>query len=398
MALIVSAVEPFRDFRSNKGQVINARLIGVKGDQIAIQTRDGKTHVISTFILSLPDQIYVGQAAQRGDLMPRPTTPAPVAPRPGTPNSTPATPNPQPVAPVATGPATVDFTKHVLTIFKERCTECHKAPYEKNNRMIKPKAGLRLDSFEATMKGSTDGLILKPGKPEDSVLYELISLEPDDSDIMPPKGDPLTPDQIEVIRKWIAEGARSSLSAPAPTGPAAPDPSSVASKVSPLDKLASGANLRPLAAGVIATAAKSGAMITPLAVKHPLLRVEFSSKAITITDSELGRLAPIRNNVTQLDLSKTKVTDSGLRNIAGFRYLTHLDLRHTQVGDEGISFLRNMENLWYLNLLNTKVTDRGLDTLGEIQSLQEIYLWQSDVTISGVKELRAALPKAKIVF
>jgi len=39
------AVEPFRDFRNKQGQVTNARLIGVKGDQVAIQTRAGKTFV-----------------------------------------------------------------------------------------------------------------------------------------------------------------------------------------------------------------------------------------------------------------------------------------------------------------------------------------------------------------
>jgi len=396
MAVVVAAVEPFRDFRDTQGRVINARLIGYRntdsqGEEIAIQTPDGKTHVLSIRILSLPDQSYAREAAKRGDLIPKAPGPAPVNPG-GAPVTPPA------VAPVATGPATVDFTKHVLPIFKERCNDCHKAPYEKNNRLIKPKAGLQLDSYEGTMKGSTDGKIVKPGKPDDSYLYELISLEPDEDDIMPPKGDPLTPQQIEIIRKWIAEGARRSLSEAAPVGPAAPNDTGPGSKVSPLDQLATAANLRPLPPSVIAAAAKTGAMITSLAVKHPFLRVEFPSAAASITDSQLSRLTPIRNNVTQLDLSKTKVTDKGLRNVAGYRYLTHLDLRHTQIGDAGLAFLRNMENLWYLSLLNTKVTDRGLSNLAEIKSLQEVYLWQSKVTTDGVYRLREALPKAKIIF
>ncbi|MBG29535.1 MAG: hypothetical protein CMI31_05985 [Opitutae bacterium] len=405
IASVAMAVEPFRDFRSAQGQVLNARLIGVKGDQIAIQTRDGKTHVLSVFILSLPDQIYVRQAAQRGDLMPKPTTPArpntPVTP-PGsnTPNPTTPAPNPaQPLAPVATGPATIDFTKHVLPIFKASCTECHKAPYEKNNRTIKPKAGLRLDSFEATMKGSTDGQVVKPGKPDDSILLELVALEPDDSDIMPPKGDPLTAEQIETIRKWIAEGARSSVTAAAPTGPVGQNPNEAGPKISPLDTLAATAKVRPLSPDAIAIASKNGAQVIPLAEKHPFVRMEFVSIAGSISDSEIGRIIPtIRFNLTQLDLSKTQVTNKGMLNVGKCRNLTHLNLRDTQIGDEGLAGLRNLENLWYLNLLNTKVTNRGLSTLAEIKSLQEVYLWQSDVTASGVQELRAALPNTKILF
>ena len=249
------------------------------------------------------------------------------------------------------------------------------------------------------MKGSTDGQVVKPGKPDDSVLYELISLEPDDSDIMPPKGDPLTAEQIEIIRKWIAEGARSSASAVAPVGPAAPNPNVPSAKTSPLDQLAASAKVRPLAPDAIAIASKNGAMVTPLAVKHPFVRIEFISIAHTITDSEIGRIMPtVRFNLTQLDLSKTKVTDKGLMNVGKCHNLTHLDLRQTQIGDAGLSALRNLKNLWYLNLLNTKITNRGLTTLAELKSLQEVYLWQSNVTASGVQELRGALPNAKIIF
>ena len=402
----VTAVEPFRDFRNKQGQVTNARLIGYRnsisrGEEVAIQTRDGKTHVLSLFILSLQDQLYVREAAKRGNLMPQSTTPAPapVAPRPGTPAPPPGQIAPPSVAPVATGPATVDFTKHVLPIFNERCSDCHKAPFEKNNRTIKPKAGLRLDTFEFTMKGSTDGKIVTPGKPENSVLYELVSLEPDDDDIMPPKGDPLTAQQIEIIRKWIAEGARSSVTAAAPVGPVGPNPNAPGSKVSPLDKLAASANVRPLGPDAIAIASKNGAMVTPLAHNHPFVRIEFVSIAGSITDSELGRIIPtVRFNLTQLDLSKTKVTDKGMLNVGKCRNLTHLNLRQTQIGDDGLAGLRNLENLWYLNLLNTKVTNRGLSTLAEMKNLKEIYLWQSSVTLSGVQELRGALPNTKIVF
>ena len=39
----------------------------------------------------------------------------------------------------------VDFEKEVWPILESRCVECHKAPYELNGLLKKPKAGLRLD-------------------------------------------------------------------------------------------------------------------------------------------------------------------------------------------------------------------------------------------------------------
>ncbi len=92
------------------------------------------------------------------------------------------------------------YAKDIAPIFTARCTECHG---EK-----KAKAGLRLHTLEATLKGDTHGPVVVPGKPESSKVYELIILKPGDEDIMPPKGAPLTPEQISLIKRWIAAGAK----------------------------------------------------------------------------------------------------------------------------------------------------------------------------------------------
>ena len=47
------------------------------------------------------------------------------------------------------------------------------------------------------IKGTLDGPVLKPGNTADSYLYELITLDEDDADVMPSKGGKLTPEQIE---------------------------------------------------------------------------------------------------------------------------------------------------------------------------------------------------------
>jgi len=87
-------------------------------------------------------------------------------------------------------------SEQVAAIFSARCYECH--------GMEKQKGGLRLDSAETIHAGGESGApAIVPGKPDESTLIRLVSLPPDDVDIMPSKGDPLAPEQIEVLRAWI---------------------------------------------------------------------------------------------------------------------------------------------------------------------------------------------------
>jgi hypothetical protein len=66
---------------------------------------------------------------------------------------------------------------------------------------------LRLDSKERILKGGDRGKALVPGKPEQSLMYTRTALPADDLDIMPAEGEPLDEQQIEILRRWIAEGA-----------------------------------------------------------------------------------------------------------------------------------------------------------------------------------------------
>ena len=86
----------------------------------------------------------------------------------------------------------IDFEKEILPILQDRCIECHQSPYEKNGRLYKPKAGLRMDGLAHLMFGSDDGPVLIPNHPSKSAIYTRVTLPADDDDRMPPKGEPLT--------------------------------------------------------------------------------------------------------------------------------------------------------------------------------------------------------------
>ncbi|HEY0867880.1 MAG TPA: c-type cytochrome domain-containing protein [Fimbriimonas sp.] len=86
----------------------------------------------------------------------------------------------------------------VQPIFAQRCVGCHGT--------TRPKEDLTLATFESVMKGSEHGAVVVPGKPDESLIVKAIHGR--GMDRMPPKGEPLTAEQIKAIEDWIREGAK----------------------------------------------------------------------------------------------------------------------------------------------------------------------------------------------
>ena len=86
----------------------------------------------------------------------------------------------------------LDFFKDIQPILEAKCTECH--------RGTKAKGDLKLDSF------ADAATAIKPGHPDASELIARITTD-DEDEIMPPKGKPLTKDEIALLTQWIKEGA-----------------------------------------------------------------------------------------------------------------------------------------------------------------------------------------------
>ena len=91
-----------------------------------------------------------------------------------------------------------DFAKQIEPIFKASCYGCHSGS--------QPKAGLRLDAKSLALKGGISGKVILPGDGKGSRLIHRVRGLGDEVR-MPLKGEPLTEQQIELLRKWIDAGA-----------------------------------------------------------------------------------------------------------------------------------------------------------------------------------------------
>ena len=272
--------------------------------------------------------------------------------------------------------APVDFAKQIRPIFAEACYKCHGPE--------KDKADLAMHTRAALEKGGETGDTIVPGKPDISEIYYRISLPADDDMIMPPKGDPLTKQQVALVKQWITEGAKygdwtedtEALKA-LKKGPQLPEVPAADAKA--LTKLSS-----------------LGALAMPLARDTNLLNVDFRAVAPNIGDSHLVHLKPVAQQIAWLNLAGTQITNDGLAALEDLPHLRMLHLEKTAVSDAGLAHLKKCRDLTYLNLYDTKITDAGLAHLKGLTKLEKLYLWQTQVTPDGVKALQAALPGVRI--
>jgi mono/diheme cytochrome c family protein len=89
-----------------------------------------------------------------------------------------------------------DFNRDIRPVLSGKCFKCHGPDAEAR------KADLRLDQ----RKNAVDRKAIVPGSPDESLLIErIMTSDPDDR--MPPKGEPLSPAEIEAFRAWVKAGA-----------------------------------------------------------------------------------------------------------------------------------------------------------------------------------------------
>ncbi|HAB18793.1 MAG TPA: hypothetical protein PLX89_00530 [Verrucomicrobiota bacterium] len=283
--------------------------------------------------------------------------------------------------------AAPDFQKDILPILQQRCVECHGPD--------KQKGKLRLDSKEATFKGGKDGPALTAGDAAASEMIKRVSLPKSDDDHMPPEGDPLTEAQITLLKEWIAAGANWPdgvvISPPAKAETTAAAPVRQGPPPPPLPELPKDFKPGPAEATAVATLAKAGLEVRPVAQNVPWREANFRLAGSNVTDAAIAPLKDV-TSLIELNLGTTRVTDAGLVAVASLGFLQNFQAPLTALTDAGIAKLTGLSNLVTLNLYGTQVTDAGLEQLKGLKHLRALYVWQTKVTPEGAAKLREAMP------
>ena len=159
--------------------------------------------------------------------------------------------------------APVSFSKDVAPILVKHCQACHGATQAESNYQV-TNYGLVIKA------GDSEAPAVTPGKTDASELLTRISSD-DESVRMPQEADPLSKEQVELVKRWIAEGAKfdgpdptAALSSIIPKG-IQPDPPETYRRPVPITAVALSQDGQELAAGgyheVTIWNAASGALV-----------------------------------------------------------------------------------------------------------------------------------------
>lgn len=270
------------------------------------------------------------------------------------------------------------FPDTVAPILAERCAGCHGA--QKQN------GGLRLDSWDALVRGGKHGPVLGRSGGAPSLLLTRIDLPAEEKGHMPPSGKPQpTDEEMSILEWWASSGAApdtavASLDLPPLVDEALRTRYGVAARPATPDRAAT-------LAAVAAISARTGILVRALSPDAPWLDVSAESLGKAFGDSELSALAPIADAIVSLDLGGTAVSNAGLGTVGRMHNLERLRLDLTHIGDPGLEALRGLRKLDYLNLRGTAVSDAGLRSLRGLPRLRALYVWQTAVTPAAVRAL-----------
>jgi len=105
-----------------------------------------------------------------------------------------------------------------------------------------------------------------------------------------------------------------------------------------------------------------------------------------ISDDGLRHIAGL-SKLEVLVLSGTNVQDEGLRRLTNLQNLKGLTLDNTPLTDSGLKYIVQLSNLKWLHLSNTRITDDGLQQIQFLRRLENLEIRGTSVTDEGIKHL-----------
>lgn len=287
----------------------------------------------------------------------------------------------------------------VAPALQQRCASCHNDS--------KKSGGLSVSSYENLIKGGKEGPVIAAGDPAKSDLFRRISLPSGHADYMPKDGKtPLSPDQVQAVGWWIAQGAPkaaliSSLKladADRPVlqrvlglsggGAAATGEDGASAGAGGPEALPSVPKGDPRA---IAALEGNGFVVRPVAVDSALLDVNLYATR-SVTDADVANLAKLHQQIRTLTLRNASLTDAQLKAIGPMDNVVRLRLEENPITDAGLQTIGAMKNLRQLNLYGAKITDGGLSALSGLAKLERLHVWETGVTEAGAGRLKASHP------
>ena len=258
------------------------------------------------------------------------------------------------------------YTDVIQPILTQKCVSCH------NDK--KTKGGLKMNSYNAIMKGGKNGSVLMINNSMESKIHKRMNLPIEDRYHMPPKSRTQpSKEEIELIKIWIDNSAskndlvgdlpipKKMLASFFPDKPNGIYPEKDEEVINNIQL----SNLRD-----------KGFLVVNIFESSPFLKVSCINIS-DFRDKSVQQLIDIKDNIVELDLSNTKVTDNVFEYIKDFKNLTILKLDNTNISGEKANLLSNLPNLKKISLVNTQFDFKYISNFYKYPNLTNVNLFKA---------------------
>jgi uncharacterized membrane protein len=247
----------------------------------------------------------------------------------------------------------------VMPLLKARCVACH--------GNSKANGKLRLDSFEALMRGGASGAVVIAGNAVGSELIRRIKLPESDEKRMPAEGKPgFADEEVATLIRWIQNGASvTELMAAASVAGAA-----ISMQIG---------DYRKDIPDLTALSQRLGVRLVPRTARAEdglILRTAGSEAAMT--DAVLAELAksPAHRYIVEAELARTALTAQGLTSLRNWPHLRVVDLSHLTLTPDTYTIFKTLPELALLNLTGTTVSEAQVAQLRALKQQPRIYAFE----------------------
>jgi len=200
----------------------------------------------------------------------------------------------------------------------------------------------------------------------------------------------LSSSQTELLREWILQGCDFDKKVKELIEPEEMEKAYLAASAQHTDSFIPLSPVDPVSPEVISTLKAKGIIVVPVAANSNYVSVSCLEPK-KITDEEIKLLEPLSEQLLELKLSRSLITDESLKKIKTFKNLKKLFLDYTLISDAGMKDIGEM-NVTYLNLVGTPLTDQYIDDLGNMTLLNQIFLFGTKISNRGVGQLQELKP------
>jgi len=271
-----------------------------------------------------------------------------------------------------------------------KCVQCHGAD--------KQKGKLRLDDSTWLLTGGKNGAVINLQQPEQSELLKRVLLELNNEHHMPPKEkQQLTDFEQTLFQWWIMSGSNfhqkvENIQVEEKVRKALNTFKDYHSKEKQVSKRE---DVLPIALNTKLELEKAGWVISEISKDdHHIRAVGFNIE--NPRDQSLKKLLLISEQLVELKLTSSGVSDKDLSILQGLKNIEKLWLDENQITDQGIKEISSLERLGYINLASTNVTKSGIENLLKNKSIQNVYLYQTGIDPNEISSLKKEWKAVKI--